>query len=205
MRPSIKQFVKICAETLPIQAPIYEFGSMQVTGQEIFADLPPFFPYMKYIGSDISPGPGVDIILNLHEIDLPSESVGTVILCDTIEHVEYPRKALSEIYRILKPDGILIITSVMLYNIHAAPNDYWRFTPEGFKSLLSEFESSYVDWNGKEENPHTIIGVGIKKEYSFDQLISHRDEWRGVQDISLGNKIFAFNVKLKKDAERKFK
>jgi len=204
MRPSIKKFVKICAETLPIQEPIYEFGSMQVPGQEGFADLRPYFPNMKYIGADMSSGLGVDVVLNLHNIDLPSESVGTVISCDTFEHVEYPRKALSELYRILKPGGILIISSVMLYNIHAAPNDYWRFTPEGFKSLLSEFDFSYVDWNGKEENPHTVIGVGIKKEFSFDKLISRRDEWRCVQDISSWNKIFTIMVKIKKEAEKIF-
>jgi hypothetical protein len=38
MRESIKEFVKICAETLPIIEPIYEFGSLQVPGQEGFAD-----------------------------------------------------------------------------------------------------------------------------------------------------------------------
>jgi SAM-dependent methyltransferase len=203
MRPSIKKFVKICAETLPIQEPIYEFGSMQVPGQEGFADLRQYFPNMKYIGADMSPGLGVDVVLNLHSINLPSESVGMVISCDTLEHVEYPRKALSELFRILKPGGILIISSVMLYKIHAAPNDYWRFTPEGFKSLLSEFDSSYVDWNGKEENPHTVIGVGIKREFLFDKLISRRTEWRSVKDTSLWNKIFTLVVKVKKEAEKK--
>jgi SAM-dependent methyltransferase len=182
MRPSIKKYVKICGETLPIQEPIYEFGSMQVSGQEGFADLRPYFPGMKYIGADMSQGTGVDVILDLHNINLPSESVGTVISCDTLEHVEFPRKALTEIYRILKPNGVLIITSVMLYNIHNAPNDYWRFTPEGFKSLLSQFQSSYVDWNGKKENPHTVVGIGSKTEYNFDQLKAKRNEWRMIND-----------------------
>jgi SAM-dependent methyltransferase len=202
MRPSIKQFVKICRETLPIQEPVYEFGSMQVPRQEGFADLRPYFPDMMYIGADMARGTGVDVVLNLHNIDLPSESVGTAISCDTLEHVEYPRNALSELYRILKPNGVLIISSVMLYNIHAAPNDFWRFTPEGFKSLLSQFPSSYVDWNGKEENPHTVVGVGMKAQFSFDKLISRRDEWRSIRDVPRYEKIFALIVKGKKKAER---
>jgi len=202
MRPSIKQFVKICGETLPVQEPIYEFGSMQVPGQEGFADLRPYFPGMKYIGSDMSPGIGVDVILDLHNINLPSESVGTVISCDTLEHVEYPRKALSELYRILKPNGVLIVSSVMLYKIHAAPNDYWRFTPEGFKSLLSQFTSSYVDWNGKKENPHTVVGVAMREDYSFNELIARQDEWRSIRDVPVCEKIFTSIVKGKKSAER---
>jgi SAM-dependent methyltransferase len=202
MRPSIKKFVHICAEELPLEDPIYEFGSLQVPGQEGFADLRPYFPGRKYLGADMAPGPGVDVVLNLHHIDLPSESVGTAISCDTLEHVEYPRKALSELSRILKPGGILIISSVMLYRIHAAPNDYWRFTPEGFKSLLSQFPSSYVDWNGKEENPHTVVGVGMKGDYSFDSLISRRGEWRSVRDVPLREKLFALIVGGKKKVER---
>ncbi|MFQ5929050.1 MAG: methyltransferase domain-containing protein, partial [Acidobacteriota bacterium] len=104
MRESIKHFVKICAESLPISDPVYEFGSLQVPGQEDFADLRPLFPSKKYVGADMRDGPGVDTILDLHDINLPSESVGTVLMLDTLEHVEFPRKAVEEIYRILKKD-----------------------------------------------------------------------------------------------------
>lgn len=160
MRESIKQFVKICAETLPILEPIYEFGSLQT--QEEFADLRPLFPGKKYVGADMRRGPGVDIILNLHHLNLPSESVETVLLLETLEHVEFPRKAIKEIHRVLKPNGILIMSSVMDYPIHDYPHDYWRFTPEAFGSLLKSFNSSFVDFCGESYFPHTIIGIGFK-------------------------------------------
>jgi hypothetical protein len=44
MRESIRQFIRVVSETLPIKEPIFEFGSLQVFGQEGFADLRPFFP-----------------------------------------------------------------------------------------------------------------------------------------------------------------
>jgi len=71
MRGSIKEFVWIVAETLPVLEPIYEFGSLQVPGQEGFADLRPIFEGKRYIGCDMREGPGVDLVLNLHAIDLP--------------------------------------------------------------------------------------------------------------------------------------
>jgi len=166
MRESIKQFVKICADILPLPEPIYELGSFQVPGQEGFADLRPFFPLKKYVGADLIEGPGVDIILDVHDIDLPSESVGTVLLMDTLEHVEFPRKAIEEIHRILKPNGVLIMSSVMNFQIHDYPNDYWRFTPEAFRSLLKPFASSFVDFAGESNFPHTVVGMGFK-EYDF--------------------------------------
>lgn len=166
MRESIKQFVKICAETLPISEPIYEFGSLQVHGQEGFADLRPLFPGKKYIGADMREGSGVDIVLNLHHINLSLESVGTVLILDTLEHVEFPRKAIEEIYRILKPCGILIISSVMNFPIHDYPYDYWRYTPEAFKSLLKPFTFSFVDLAGESNFPHTVVGIGFKASIS---------------------------------------
>lgn len=177
MRKLIKQFVQICGECLPIPEPIYEFGSLQVPGQEGFADLRPFFPNAEYVGCDMRMGPGVDKILNLHDIDLKDGSVGTVLILDTLEHVEFPRKAMDEIYRILKPNGLVIVSSVMKFPIHDYPYDYWRFTPEGFRSLLRCFPNSFVDFVGDEQFPHTIIGIGSKWDISHKEISSFRESW----------------------------
>ena len=179
MREIVKDLIKIITETLPIKEPIYEFGSYQVEGQESFADLRPFFKNKKYIGADIRKGPGVDIILDLHNINLPSNSVGTVICVDTLEHVEFPRKAINEIFRILDSDGIVILTTVMNFPIHDYPYDYWRFTPEGLKSLLKIFPKYFVDYIGEENFPHTIIGIGFKNsEIKIKKFQEELKKWQ---------------------------
>lgn len=179
IRDIIKEFVAICAETLPIEEPVYEFGSFQVPDQIGYADLRPFFKGKKYVGADMREGPGVDVVLDLHKINLPTESVGTVLTLDTLEHVEYPRKAVDEIRRILKPNGIAIISSVMKFPIHDYPYDYWRYTPEAFRSLLREFADSMVDFCGDEEFPHTVVGIGFKGGKSeFPQLRKRLDNWK---------------------------
>jgi SAM-dependent methyltransferase len=162
MRQTIKDFVSIIATTLPVEEPIYEFGSLQVAGQEGFADLRPFFPGRKYVGADLRPGPGVDRVLDLHRIDLPADSVGAVLCLDTLEHVEYPHRALEEIHRVLHPRGVAVISSVMCYPIHDYPCDYWRFTPEAFRSLLKPFHESFVGCAGAPSFPHTVVGIGFK-------------------------------------------
>lgn len=177
-----KEFVKICTETFSISEPIYEFGSLQVPAQVGFADLRPLFPNKRYIGADMRSGPGVDAILNLHQIELPSRSVGTVLILNTLEHVEFPRKAIEESDRILKPEGILIITSHMNFPIHNYPHDYWRFTPEGFSSLLKPFASGFVGWAGKERFPHTVVGIGFKatkiQEDVMNQFLLRYGPWK---------------------------
>jgi len=127
-------------------------------------------------------GPGVDKLLDLHDIDLPSESVGTILCFDTLEHVEYPHRALEQIHRILKPDGIAVISSVMDFPIHDYPYDYWRFTPEAFKSILKPFADSFVGFAGREDFPHTVIGMGFKGVLpSLSEFNRMYEEWKALQ------------------------
>jgi SAM-dependent methyltransferase len=183
MRQTIKDLVSIVASTLPIDEPIYEFGSLQVSGQEGFADLRPLFRGKEYTGADMRRGIGVDQILNLHEIDLPRESVGTILCLDTLEHVEYPHRALEEIHRCLKPNGITFISSVMYCPIHDFPFDYWRFTPEAFRSLLKPFANSFIGYAGKDDLPHTVIGVGFKGDViKLEEFTMCYKGWKEQQD-----------------------
>lgn len=181
MRTSIRKFVQICAETLPIPDPIYEFGSYQVEGQEDIADLRILFPGKTYVGSDMREGPGVDVILDLHDLDLPSASVGTALMVDTMEHVEYPHKAIDEVFRVLRDDGLLIMTSVMRFPIHDHPYDYWRFTPEAFASLLKPFTFHFADFAGEADLPHTVVGVASKSQIPDKNLEAFKrrfDAWK---------------------------
>lgn len=165
MQQKVKDFFSLVVDSFEyqIQEPIYEFGSFLPEGQKELANLRSFFPDKKYIGCDMREGDGVDKVLNLHNIDLENESAGTVICLETLEHVEYPQKALKEIYRILKPGGIAVISSAMNFRIHAYPSDYWRFTPFGFKSLLQYFENQFVGFHGDKYNPSIVVGIGFKK------------------------------------------
>lgn len=179
MRESIREFVHIVAKTVPIDEPIYEFGALQIPGFGDIANLRPFFPGRDYIGCDMREGPGVDKILNLHHIDVPDNTAGTVIMLDTLEHVEYPHRALEEVHRILKPDGIVILSTVLDFRIHDAPSDYWRYTPDGIRSLLKPFRHSFVGSAGRESFPHTLVGIGFKSNpATLGNFESEYHQWR---------------------------
>jgi len=152
---------------LPIQEPIYEFGSRQVPGQEGFADLRPYFPGMEYIGCDIVDGPGVDCLMDVQAIDLADGIAGTALCMGLLEHVEYPRLAVQELARILNPEGILILNVPgPAHPVHNYPADYWRFTPMSVESLLI-FTMTVVEWGyeGQTEGiTDPIVGIGFKQE-----------------------------------------
>jgi SAM-dependent methyltransferase len=190
MQEHVKEFVQLCIDNFSTPEPIYEFGSLQVEGQEVWADLRPYFKDKKYVGCDMREGLGVDVILNLHDIELPSESVGTVLLLETLEHVEYPYKALDEIYRILKPGGVIIMSSLLNFPIHEHPFDYWRFTPEAFNSLLKKFKTKFVGYIGEDDFPNSILGIGIKDEtISTEQFSQQFKKWKNEKEIEFGSHI----------------
>ncbi len=179
MRKCIRSYIELVAAAFDVPGPIYEFGALQVAGQEGFADLRPFFPGRAYVGCDMREGPGVDRVVDLHDIRLEPGCAGTVLMMDTLEHVEYPRRAMEGVHRTLRDGGMLMMSSVMNFPIHEHPYDYWRFTPEAFRSLLSQFPVRHVDYAGDPEFPHTVVGVGIKGDSPLPQAyLDGLEQWR---------------------------
>ena len=164
MRVEIKKYVAAIDDAWPLEGPVYEFGSYQVQGQEGFADLRPLFPGKVYVGCDMRPGPGVDLVTDLTCLSVESQTAGAALILDTLEHVELLGPAIAEIHRVLKPGGVVLASSVMNFPIHDYPSDFWRFTPEGFKSLFGTFAWVRVDALGDPLFPHTVVAVAKKDE-----------------------------------------
>lgn len=162
MRGNIREFVRVVAETLTIPQPVVEIGAFQVPGQQYSADLRPLFADMDYTGCDIRPGPGVDRIEDVHQLSFATGTLGTVLMLETLEHVRNPLQAMAEVFRVLRPGGLVVISSVMDYPVHEHPADYWRFPPQGFDLLLESFAVRRVYLQGAPLFPHSVVGIGIK-------------------------------------------
>ena len=162
MRGNIRECIRVVSGIAEILEPIVEIGSFQVEGLIYAVDLRPLFPGKQYIGCDAREGLGVDRTEDVHHLSFPDASVGTVLMLETLEHVENPLKAMDEIFRVLKPEGLVVISSSMDYPVHEYPADYWRFTPQGFDLLLRSFSPRRVYVQGHPEFPHSLVGVGKK-------------------------------------------
>jgi SAM-dependent methyltransferase len=162
VRPAVLEFARDVAERFPIAEPLVEIGARAAAGQEDVADLRRLFGAEDHIGCDLQPGVGVDRIEDVHQLTFDDDSVGTVICLETLEHVADPLRAVHEMHRVLRPGGVLAISSLMFFPIHEHPHDYWRFTPQGFELLLAPFESRLVVAQGWELLPDGVFGVGVK-------------------------------------------
>jgi len=118
---------------------VIEIGSLDVNGslRPIILDWQP----SEYIGVDISKGKGVDVICNAENLEkmFGRESFDVVISTEMLEHVKNWRKVISNIKKICKPNGIILITTVSYgFPYHGYPYDYWRYEVSDMKNIFAD-------------------------------------------------------------------
>ena len=69
----------------------------------------------------------------------------TVISTQMLEHVRKPEVVVYEMSRVLKPDGILILSAPMTWPLHEEPYDFYRYTLHGLRHLLEEADFEILD------------------------------------------------------------
>ena len=91
-----------------------------------------------YESLDIAEGDGIDHVADLQDCGLPDDAYDTVVCSQVLHHLPEPHRALAEIARVLRPEGVAVITVPHLSWLHNEPHDYWRFTCHGVRHLLRE-------------------------------------------------------------------
>jgi SAM-dependent methyltransferase len=179
----ITNFLAELGQLVELPEPIVEFGSLQVEADQA-NDLRPVFAGKTFIGTDLRPGPGVDRVEDLRSLSFADGEIGTALCIDTLEHCADPLTACRELHRVLRPGGVCAVASVMLFPIHGYPHDYWRFTPEGLRLLMSPFEHLWVTGVGHPLLPTHVVAVGAKgrdlelSDDSFSSLRKLQDNWQ---------------------------
>jgi len=84
---------------------ILEIGSADVNGS-----IRPFFPGSDYIGVDISPGNGVDLVGYGDKIDLGELQFDLTISCECFEHNPQWIETFLNMHRMTKNDGFLVFS-----------------------------------------------------------------------------------------------
>jgi SAM-dependent methyltransferase len=83
------------------------------------------------------PNAGI-IAMDAQALPMEANTYNCVLLAEVLEHIPEPRKALSEISRVTKPGGELLLTVPFMHFLHETPHDYTRFTEFNLQKLLQE-------------------------------------------------------------------
>ncbi len=105
------------------------------------ADLSPYrdlFPESAYETADLAANEGVDLSVSQDgTLDVPAASFDLILSTQVLEHVDRPDSYLRECSRLLKPGGLMYVTTHGCFEDHLCPKDHFRWTADGLEMIVS--------------------------------------------------------------------
>ena len=87
----------------------------------------------EIVNLDIDDGPCVDVVENAEDMSsVESEFFSAIICISVLEHTLNPTSVLKEMRRVLKPGGLVLLSTPWMFEAHMEPHDYWRFSSHFF-------------------------------------------------------------------------
>jgi SAM-dependent methyltransferase len=80
----------------------------------------------------------VDVYYSGTSLPFENEKFDSIFSSEVLEHLFQPDELLSEINRVLKPGGKLLLTAPFGWNEHEMPYDYARYSSTGIRHLLQK-------------------------------------------------------------------
>ena len=90
------------------------------------------------INLDVDPSDHTDCVGDALLVPFEANTFQLVLSQETMEHVSDPFRAVREMGRVLKTDGVLYLQVPFVLGYHPDPEDYWRFTHSGVRRLIEQ-------------------------------------------------------------------
>ena len=132
MHDSVMEWIGLKVKSLDLHGRVLELGSLNVNGsvRDFFAGA------TTYIGVDKQHGPGVDLVLDANKLSFEDDSFDVVVSTEMLEHDPHPWLTIQEAYRVLKPNGTLLLTTRgPEFPLHDYGGDYYRYTGDALEAL----------------------------------------------------------------------
>ncbi|MDP2620660.1 MAG: methyltransferase domain-containing protein [Hyphomicrobiales bacterium] len=149
-----KNLVRLCREYAT------EEPTLVIHSEDV--DYKPFFPngFAVTKRKDVPADMHVDLYyLDLSKIE--AESYNVVLCTGLLEHIPDPERLIADMHRILKPGGRLIISASAVFSFHECPDNFFHFTPYGFKLLFRDW--SHFQMLRGASQPFETIGILIQR------------------------------------------
>lgn len=83
-------------------------------------------------------------VCSLDALSMKNSTYDLLICVQVLEHLSRPEKSISEMHRVLKPGGLIFLSTNFLYPRHGSPYDYFRFTEFGLKHIFDKYRFQLI-------------------------------------------------------------
>lgn len=103
----------------------------------------------RYIGLDLPANPLADAHLTPDGAGSTEDaSADIVVSTQVLEHVDDPAKYLAECRRMLRPGGLLVLSTHGHWVYHPHPVDWWRWTGSGLRKTIEQAGFEMIELHG---------------------------------------------------------
>jgi SAM-dependent methyltransferase len=129
---------------------------------------PPKFADNRWLSLNINLETQPDIVADAHDLPFKINSADCLLCCEVLEHVKKPELCATEMMRVLKPGGTLILSVPFLYPLHVDPHDLGRFTPHTIHQIFSgENKIEITSMGGWLGTMGMLLELGARKIEGF--------------------------------------
>lgn len=96
-------------------------------------------------------------VCSVYDIDYADNRFDACMALNLLEHLEDPDRAVAEMRRVVKPDGLVFLLVPFYFPVHGYPNDYWRWTPLGLRLWLQNRGIEPIDCFPCGKTVHAIL------------------------------------------------
>ncbi len=93
------------------------------------------------IGLDLRRLPTTDVVGDLHHLPVADASVDAVVCGAVLQYCRHPDMVLAEVYRVLRPGGLVYLDVPWVQPYCPDGLDRWRFSEGHLRELLADFET----------------------------------------------------------------
>jgi SAM-dependent methyltransferase len=88
-----------------------------------------------YAQTDAHKRGAADLTYDGRRLPFEDASFDSVMSIQVLEHTPHPGELIVEMARVLRPGGPLLLSAPFSFRLHEEPNDFFRFSPHGLRTL----------------------------------------------------------------------
>ena len=106
------------------------------------------------MGVDIAPGKKIDFVMDVSDLKFEDNSIDEIFSRRCIQHVKDDKKALSEIFRVLKPNGLFTLEAASWYG--------WLYYRLHLSASYGSYKTFHLYWDSRIKKMLKNAGFAIR-------------------------------------------